>query len=758
MEQKELQILENKCIQENPPACTAACPIHVNVRDFVEKIKAGNINGAFEVLRKKQPFPGIIGRICDHPCQLACKRQEAGEAISIANLEKFCVENYSAPLKVLLPPKKELRIAIVGGGLSGLTAAFDLAKKGYQITIFEAADRLGRSLWELPEEKLPRQVILNELAIIQEMGVETKLNTRIGQDISLTELRQRYNAVFMEDNDLLIDPITYATDMAGVFAGGSRVNGSSSLINSVSDGRRAAISIDRYLQNVSLTASRHNEGAFDSLLFTNTELVEAQNAVKMHDQASGYNKEEAIAEAGRCLQCECLECVKACHFLRSYRSYPKKYLREIYNNESIVMGQRHANKMINSCSACGLCEVVCPNDLNMGEVCKKSRESMVQRGKMPPSAHDFALRDMVFNNSDKFAMCRHQPGTKTSKNLFFPGCQLSGSAPEHVEQTYSYLRDKLSGGVGIMLRCCGAPAEWAGQQEMFQAGLQEIADTWENMGKPRLIISCSTCYQVFKNYLPELKIISLWEIFQQHELPYPGKVGEKDRVAVHDACTTRMEPQIHLAVREILARLNYDIEELDYNRDRTQCCGFGGLMSFANPEMAGKVVQERIEENHLDYISYCAMCRDNFAGKGKPSLHLLDLIFGKDHSQAAARKSPGYSQRHENRAKLKNRMLRELWGEKTADERSLKPIKLIFSDEVKELMESRFILVEDLQKVIEFAERTGNKLVNKENGNFLAYKKNLSVTYWVEYAPQEDGFVIHNTYSHRMEIGEEVKS
>lgn len=775
MEQKELQDLENRCIQEQPPACTAACPIHVDAQNFLKQVKSGEFKAALETLRKKQPFPGIIGRICDHPCQTACKRQEAGESINISVLEKFCVQNCSAlPVKLTPPPLKEQRAAVVGCGLSGATAAFDLAKKGYPVIIFEAAGRLGGSIWDLPEHVLPRQVITDELAVLKRLGVKIQLNTTVGRDISLEDLRRDFAAVYLAPGvnaagdflpqsnlpeNLEINPVTFATGFAGVFAGGGirRAGEKASPINSVADGRRAAISIDRYLQQVSLTASRENEGGFVTRLFTDTAGMAPLAAVPMAEPEQGYTEVEARAEAGRCLQCQCLECVKACRYLRSYGSYPKKYLREIYNNESIVMGTRHSNKMINSCSFCGLCEVVCPNQLNMGEVCRSTRESMVRRGKMPPSAHDFALRDMAFNNSDKFTLTCHQPGYQTGKYLFFPGCQLSGSDPEHVEQVYAYLRNTVTGGAGMMLRCCGAPAAWAGQTGLFSAGLQEIKHGWEQMGKPGFILACSTCYQIFKNNLAEIPIISLWEIFDRHGLPAGVKYAMPGRLAVHDACTTRHENQIHDSVRNILNRLGCETEELKYNREHTQCCGYGGLMSFANPELAAQAVQERVLESDSDYVAYCAMCRDNFAARGKRSLHLLDLIFGQKPEVAAARKSPGFSQRHENRARLKQRLLKEIWGKVIPAEGGHAAIKLIIADEVKQKMEDRLVLEEDIRKVIAYAEASGNKLLHRETGHFLAHHKEITVTYWVEYAVQDEGFVIYNAYSHRMEIGEEVK-
>ena len=97
------------------------------------------------------------------------------------------------------------------------------------------------------------------------------------------------------------------------------------------------------------------------------------------------------------------------------------------------MGARQGNRLINSCSLCGLCEAVCPEDFAMQDLCLQARRAMVQKGKMPPSAHEFALLDMQFSNSDRFALARHEPGKTSSAQVFFPGCQLSASSPKQVQ-------------------------------------------------------------------------------------------------------------------------------------------------------------------------------------------------------------------------------------------------------------------------------------------------------------------------------------
>jgi len=182
------------------------------------------------------------------------------------------------------------------------------------------------------------------------------------------------------------------------------------------------------------------------------------------------------------------------------------------------------------------------------------------------------------------------------------------------------------------------------------------------------------------------------------------------------------------------------------------------LMANANPPLARDVARRRSEQSLLDYVTYCAMCRDNLSNAGKRTLHLLDLIWDSDGSaDPAARKGPGFSQRHENRRKLKDQFLREIWGDGEREMDDYEKIVLRFAPGVQELMEERRILLEDIQKVVDYAEKSGNKLHNPHTSHWLAYYKPVKVTYWVEYSSVGDEFVIHGAYSHRMEILEDAK-
>ena len=190
-----------------------------------------------------------------------------------------------------------------------------------------------------------------------------------------------------------IDPLTLATSQAKVFAGGAQRYAPApySPIASLADGNYAAVSIDRFLQGASLSANRDNQGPYASRLYVNTIGLDDFTGGSSAARTNSYSKEEAQQEAARCIPCQCLECVKVCSYLEEYGSYPKSYVRQIYNNECIVMGVRKANRMVNSCTLCGLCTSVCPENFSMADVILDARQSMVRTHKMPPSAHDFAF-------------------------------------------------------------------------------------------------------------------------------------------------------------------------------------------------------------------------------------------------------------------------------------------------------------------------------------------------------------------------------
>ncbi len=764
VDQKELRQYEKRCIQEEPPACQAACPLHVDARAFVNCMHREDWDEAWRVLFKTMPFPGILGRVCDAPCQKHCKRGQVDDPIEIGALERNCVSHPSPTFK--LPPimAKDKRIAVFGSGLGGLTAVWDLARKGYAVTLWVSETSVSRRLIKQYPKYLTPKIIESETAVLNRLDVNIQTGVDLPSPNRIRQYLQTFDGVYIaldaadggETENVRGDGSVsenQTTAMEGVFAGGLSANSAQSPAWQAAEGRWAATSIDRYIQNVSMTAGRDKERPYPTKLYTNIQGVPEEPAVRASELQQGYTDGEAAQEARRCLQCECLECVKVCPYLEHFNAYPKKYAREIYNNASIVMGARQANKLINSCSLCGLCEQVCPENFAMQDLCLAARQDMVRRDKMPPSAHEFALMDMEFSQSDAFALACHQPGADASTHLFFPGCQLCASCPDTVFKTYQYLCSAMHDGLGLMLGCCSAPAYWAGREELFQKGLQAWKQNWSHLGKPEVIPACSTCFQIFRDHLPEVTVTPLWNVLDQIGLPEREVFLAKQPLAIHDPCTTRSEPGVHRAVRRLLQQGGLTVEELPLSKEYTECCGFGGLMQNANPQIARTTLQRRAELSATDYITYCGMCRDNLASTGKRIVHILDILFPDSREKdPAARKRPGWSQRRENRIRLKKRVNQVLGIKQSADKQPHERIHIRMKPHVRENLEQRRILDEDIQKVIMHAQNGGQTFIHKKTGVYKASFKNHNVTFWVEYAPAENGFEVHKAYCHRMEV------
>ena len=584
MDSIDLKELETRCIQEEAPACTAACPIHVDVRGFLEKAAAGAWDDALGVLAATMPLPNILARICDHPCQLLCRRAETDDAVAISDIERAAARLGRIGKRRMALPSKSICVAVAGSGLSSLTVASDLAYKGYRITILEPGDRPpGGALREIPEAILPRESIDEEIALLAKLGVEIKQASPIGGEAWIDATLGDFDAVYVgldSGNGIdrtvlpetcgLPDHPTQATSRAGLFSGDPTTD---SVIEAIVEGRRAAVSIDRYLKKVSLTAGREKEGPYETKLFTSLERVTRRPATPMKEPL-GYSAAEAMEEAGRCLQCECMECVKACSYLAHFESYPKRYVRQISTDATIIMGAHGAtSKLVNSCSLCGLCAVVCPRNLSMADACMEGRRSLASRDKMPPSAHAFALEDMAIANGEKSALALHAPGADSSQFVFFPGCQLTAIYPEHVVSAYAFLRNNLPD-VGLMLRCCGVPAKWAARDELFEDALRGTEQAWEGLGEPTIIAACPTCYGTLKEHLPHAQITTLWQVLADKPT---GVSAGAAKLALHDPCAARFEPEVRSAVRKILTGLGLDVEELLTGRRRRNAAASEGF-------------------------------------------------------------------------------------------------------------------------------------------------------------------------------------
>lgn len=218
-----------------------------------------------------------------------------------------------------------------------------------------------------------------------------------------------------------------------------------------------------------------------------------------------------------------------------------------------------------------------------------------------------------------------------TKRVFIPGCSLSNYNPEAVGRTVEYLKNKLPG-TGAILSCCGKPTKAVGKYKKFKERYSKLQAEINRLGAEEIIVACQSCYLTMSEYSPKQKVTSLWSLMPEIGMP-EGTVGKgKDSdivIGVHDSCSTRDRDDIHKGIRWILAELGYETEEPAHSKDGTRCCGFGGMVVPANPELADRVMKRRTEEFETDHIvTYCAACRASMVKGGKNAVHILDLIFG----------------------------------------------------------------------------------------------------------------------------------
>jgi len=181
--------------------CQNACPAGVNVPGYVALIAAGRPRDAYDLVRQENPFPGICGRVCTHPCEAKCRRGQLDEPLAICDLKRYAAdvaEREERPRMELVFPKKDKSVGVVGAGPSGLTCAYYLARLGYDVTVYEAHSVAGGMLAVgIPQYRLPREVLDREIRAIEAVGVKIELGVEVGRQLSFEDLRRRHDAIYI---------------------------------------------------------------------------------------------------------------------------------------------------------------------------------------------------------------------------------------------------------------------------------------------------------------------------------------------------------------------------------------------------------------------------------------------------------------------------------------------------------------------------------------------------------------------------------
>ena len=173
--------------------CRVGCPAGININGYVALASQGKFDEALDVILETIPLPGVLGRVCDHPCELECHLSTGGDSVSICAIKRFLADQRRAQGKTK-PLKKNdqtlARVAVIGGGPGGLATARELARKGYQPVIFEAQSRAGGMVaWGIPDYRLPPEILVEEIQDVLDEGVELRVNTRFGKDVNFRQLR-----------------------------------------------------------------------------------------------------------------------------------------------------------------------------------------------------------------------------------------------------------------------------------------------------------------------------------------------------------------------------------------------------------------------------------------------------------------------------------------------------------------------------------------------------------------------------------------
>ena len=187
----------SRCLNCKNKPCVSGCPVNVRIPEFVAKVAEGKFEEAYEIITSTNSLPAISGRVCpqENQCEGKCVRGIKGESVSIGRLERFCADYHMkhSDAKAVKPQSNGKKVAVVGAGPSGLTCAGDLAKKGYDVTVFEALHLAGGVLvYGIPEFRLPKSIVQKEVDTLKELGVKVETNMVIGRVLSIDELMDDY--------------------------------------------------------------------------------------------------------------------------------------------------------------------------------------------------------------------------------------------------------------------------------------------------------------------------------------------------------------------------------------------------------------------------------------------------------------------------------------------------------------------------------------------------------------------------------------
>jgi NADPH-dependent glutamate synthase beta subunit-like oxidoreductase len=316
--------------------CQSVCPAHMDIPEMIREIAEGRLRDAIVTIKQRIALPAILGRICPEICEGGCRRSAWDGPVSVCRLKRYAADVDLRSEDPYLPPclpATGRRIAIVGTGPAGLAAAYELQQQGHDAILFDDRDEPGGMLrYGVPADQLPRPVLDAEIEQVRRMGATFRMQTALGKDVSLDELRQEFDAVLLASGDakmaavsidgparapqgMRIDKSTQQTSVPGVFAAGAAVVPTKHAVRSLASGRAAAVAIGRFLAGVVGEVRGHIPGpgereftvrvgklSHDQII---PYLQGALDATRTDTADLGFDDAQARNEAQRCLHCDC---------------------------------------------------------------------------------------------------------------------------------------------------------------------------------------------------------------------------------------------------------------------------------------------------------------------------------------------------------------------------------------------------------------------------------------------------------------------
>ena len=370
--------------------CQMTCPARMDIPAMIRLIAAGRMEEAVATVKARIPIPAVLGRICPELCEKGCRRKGLDSPVAIRLLKRHVGDYDIASSRPYAPECRApsgKKVAVIGAGPAGLSAAYYLLQEGHACTVFDAHDEPGGMLrYGVPEEALPREVLDAEIRAIVRLGVRLQSGARVGQDVSLEELRGEFDALLAATGELSeeepgalglataggrvqADRRTQMTALPGVFVAGSALSPSRHAVRAVGSGQMAARSISQYLAGGPVTGAARPYGVRMGRLDDQQMAVFSAGAccsdrvTPAGGEPAGFADTEARGEAERCLRCDCagLADCKLREWAMRYGASPRRYQGE---PRPFERDATHPDLVYEpgKCIACGLCVQIARRD------------------------------------------------------------------------------------------------------------------------------------------------------------------------------------------------------------------------------------------------------------------------------------------------------------------------------------------------------------------------------------------------------------